>query len=89
MANGDSFKDFNNFKRVLMGVVVLIVVGWLGWVSLCAVAADREVAVLKSTITYIKQDVQELKTDTKSVFGLVTAIRDDQIRRERRENRRR
>jgi hypothetical protein len=82
VANG----EINSFKRVLSGVIIVLITGWLGWISICAIAADREVAVIKSTIIYIQNDVKESKTDIKSIFELVTDIRQDQVRREQKEN---
>jgi hypothetical protein len=75
MANG----EINSFKRVLSGVIIVLITGWLGWVSICAVAADRRIAVVESTMTFIQGDIKEVK-------DLVREIRQDQVRREQKEN---
>jgi hypothetical protein len=74
MANGDT-----NFKRVTCSVVIAVLIGWLGWVSLGAIAADKRITVVESVVTFIQADITEMK-------GLVREIRQDQLRRERREN---
>jgi hypothetical protein len=78
MENEDS-GDFRNFKRAVGSVLIIVIAGWLGWVSVCAIAYDKRISVVESVVTYIKEDISEMK-------ALVKDIRSDQVRRERKEN---
>jgi hypothetical protein len=75
MANG----DISNFKRIGGTILVLIITGWLGWVSVCSIAYEKRISVVESVVSFIKEDIVEVKL-------LVKEIRNDQLRRERREN---
>jgi hypothetical protein len=65
--------------KFIVGVLMVCITGWIGWVSICAVAYDKRISVTESVITYIQSDIKEVKE-------LVKDIRNDQVRRERREN---
>jgi hypothetical protein len=70
-----------SFKRIVASIVVILIAGWIGWVSVCSIASDRRLSVVESAITYISADITEMK-------GLVKDIRNDQIRRSSTEKRR-
>jgi hypothetical protein len=64
--------------KFVIGVLTVFITGWIGWVSLCAVAYDKRISVTESVIVYIQSDIKEVKE-------LVKDIRNDQMRQERRE----
>jgi hypothetical protein len=65
--------------KFIVGILTVFITGWIGWVSLCAVAYDKRISVTESVVQYIQSDIKEVKE-------LVRDIRNDQVRRERREN---
>ena len=65
--------------KFVITILTVFITGWIGWVSLCAVAYDKRISVTESVIVYIQSDIKEVKE-------LVKDIRNDQMRRERREN---
>ena len=68
-----------SIMKFMVAVLLFVVTGWLGWVSICAVSYDKRISVVESVVTYIQADIKEVK-------DLVKEIRNDQLRRERREN---
>jgi hypothetical protein len=69
----------DSFKRAVCSIVAAVLIGWLGWVSFGAISVDKRVTVVESTVAYIREDITEMKV-------LVKEIRQDQLRRERRDN---
>ena len=74
------------FKQIVCGVVIVLIAGWIGYVSLkgstldaVASGLNTRVSVLESVTTAIKCDISEIK-------GMVKEVRDDQMRRERKVN---
>jgi hypothetical protein len=74
MPNGDT-----SFKKITCAVASAILLGWLSWVSFGAIASDRRIAIVEYGVTFIQADIAEMK-------GIVKDIRQDQLRRERKEN---
>ena len=85
-----------NYVKMIIGVIVsvgtIITAGWVGWVSAKNVDHERRVSIIESSYEIIKEDVKEAKvTITQSAKDLVGMqvlmqdIRDDQIRRQRKE----
>lgn len=70
--------EWDSFKRVLFSILIIVVAGWIMWVSFSAAANKEEIAVLKASFSYVRSDLVEMKT-------LIKDIRQDQLRRERRE----
>ena len=64
---------------ILGGVFVVLITGWLLTTSAEVKATSTHVAVLQTQFAHVTCDVQEIK-------DLVKEIRNDQVRRERREN---
>jgi hypothetical protein len=75
MANG----DIKYLKWVVGSISVVLIAGWLCWISIGAIAADKRISVTESVVSYIQTDIKEVKE-------LVKEIRQDQVRRERVEN---
>ena len=64
---------------ILGGVFVVLITGWLLTTSAEVKSTSTNVAVLQTQFAQVKCDMQEIK-------DLVKEIRNDQVRRERREN---
>ena len=67
-----------NIIRFAVAVLLFAVTGWIGWISIGAVSYDKRISVVESVVTYIQADIKEVKE-------LVKEIRNDQLRRERKE----
>jgi hypothetical protein len=72
-------------KQIVCGVVILLIAGWISYVSLKGITLDAaaaglstKVAVLESVTLTIKEDITEIKT-------LIKEVRTDQKRRELKE----
>jgi hypothetical protein len=81
-------QDENNgsFRRVVYGVLAVLLTGWVSWVSVCAIGADKRVTVMESSFSYMRQDISEIKGGIKDISSEIKDIRGDQVRRERKEH---
>lgn len=62
----------------ITGILGIIAAAWLIWVSNGTVSNAKDIAVLQTNIVTIKESIDDVKAITKE-------IRQDQIRRERKE----
>ena len=67
---------WDGFKRVLFSIMIILVAGWITWVSFSASGNKERISVVEASISYVRSDISEMK-------ALVKEIRQDQVRRER------
>ena len=56
-----------NFKKYLVGILVLITVGWIAWVSSSVIVGKSERAEARTERSHTAQSIEEIKQGIKSL----------------------
>jgi hypothetical protein len=68
-------------KNIIVAVVIFCVTGWVAYISTRGLVTNDKVATLSAKVDVIENDHKNLKESVYKIESLVTAIRNDQIRR--------
>lgn len=72
-------------KQVACGILILLISGWIGYVSLKGITLDTMVAGINTRVTVLETVASTIKDDIMEIKLLIKEVRADQQRRERRE----
>ncbi len=68
------------FKQVVCGVVVILIAGWIGYVSLKGTTLDAMVAGINTRVTVLESVTSAIKDDILEIKMLIREVREDQKR---------
>ncbi len=71
---------FESFKRIVAAISIVLIAGWVGWISVCATSNKERISVIENGLSYIRYELMETKSILKD-------IRQDQIQQYQRVNR--
>jgi hypothetical protein len=77
MANEDS----KLFKQIVCGILIVLVAGWITYVSAKGVSLDAVVAGINTRVTVLETVASTIKDDITEIKVLMKEIRHDQMRR--------
>ena len=83
MLNGNS----PMFNKILVGIVVILVCSWVTYVSIKGVSLDTQVAGVNTRVSVLEVIASTIKEDVRDIKILITEVRNDQKRADRRDNR--
>jgi hypothetical protein len=72
-------------KQIICGVVIVLISGWIGYISLKGSTLDAMAAGLNTRVTVLESVTSTIRGDISEIKSLIKQVRDDQIRRETRE----
>lgn len=73
------------FKQIICGVMIVLVAGWITYVSMKGISLDAMVAGLHTRVTVLELVATTIKDDITEIKLLMKEVRSDQMRRERKE----
>lgn len=83
MFNGNS----PMFNKIVIGIVVVLVCSWVTYVSVKGVSLDTQVAGVNTRVSVLEVIASTIREDVRDIKILITEVRNDQKRAERRDNR--
>ena len=83
MLNGNS----PMFNRIVVGIVVVLICSWVTYVSVKGVSLDTQVAGVNTRVSVLEVIASTIREDVRDIKILITEVRNDQKRAERRDNR--
>ena len=83
MLNGNS----PMFNRIVVGIVVVLVCSWVTYVSIKGVSLDTQVAGVNTRVSVLEVIASTIREDVRDIKILITEVRNDQKRADRRDNR--
>ena len=83
MPNGNS----PMFNKIVIGIVVVLVCSWVTYVSVKGVSLDTQVAGVNTRVSVLEVIASTIREDVRDIKILITEVRNDQKRAERRDNR--
>ena len=75
------------FNKILVGIVVILVCSWVTYVSIKGVSLDTQVAGVNTRVSVLEVIASTIREDVRDIKILITEVRNDQKRAERRTNR--
>ena len=72
------------FKQIVCGVVIVLVAGWIGYISLKGTTLDAIAAGLNTRVTVLETITSTIKEDISDIKTMIKEVRDDR-RKENRE----
>lgn len=75
--------EANGFKKIAVGVMVVLIAGWVTYVSVKGVSLDAVVAGINTRVSVLEQVASTIKEDIQEIKILMRDVRNDQIRREK------
>ncbi len=68
------------FKQIIVGIVVVLVAGWITYVSVKGTTLDAMIAGVKIEVAVLKEVTSTIKDDINEMKVIVKEIRDGQRR---------
>ena len=78
MLNGNS----SMFKNITVGVVTILIAGWVTYVSVKGVNLDAMVAGINTRVSVLETVASTIKEDIMEIKALLYEVRNDQKRRD-------
>jgi len=75
------------FNKIVIGIVVVLVCSWVTYVSVKGVSLDTQVAGVNTRVSVLEVIASTIKEDVRDIKILITEVRNDQKRADRRDNR--
>ena len=75
--------ETNGFKKIACGVMIVLIAGWVTYVSVKGVSLDAVVAGINTRVSVLEQVASTIKEDIVEMKVMLRDIRGDQIRREK------
>jgi hypothetical protein len=72
----------NMFKQVVCGIVVILIAGWITYVSVKGTSLDAMIAGINTRVTVLETVASTIKDDILEIKVLIKEIRRDQMKRE-------
>jgi hypothetical protein len=66
------------FKQVVCGVLIILIAGWVTYVSVKGVSIDALVAGINTRVTVLETVASTIKDDVVEIKMLIKEVRDDQ-----------
>lgn len=76
-------EETNGFKKIACGVMIILIAGWVTYVSVKGVSLDAVVAGINTRVSVLEQVATTIKEDILEIKLLMRDIRGDQLRREK------
>lgn len=68
------------FKQIVCGVVIILIAGWIGYVSLKGTTLDAMVSGINTRVTVLETVTSAIKDDITEIKILIKEVRADQQR---------
>ena len=75
----------STFKQIVSGVLIIVIAGWITYVTLKGQTLDAVIAGINTRVSVLEVVASTIKDDITEIKLLVKELRNDQIRRARRE----
>ena len=76
-------EDRNIFKQVVCGILIVLIAGWITYVSAKGVTLDAMVAGMNTRVTVLETVASTIKDDIIEVKIMLRDIRNEQMRKEK------
>lgn len=68
------------FKQIVCGIVIILVAGWITYVSVKGTSLDAMVAGINTRVTVLETVANTIKDDVSEMKLMIREIRNDQIK---------
>lgn len=75
-------EDSKLFKQIICGILVVLIAGWITYVSAKGISLDAMVAGINTRVTVLETVASTIKDDILEIKVLIKEIRRDQMKRE-------
>ena len=73
------------FKQVICGTLIVLVTGWITYVSAKGIGLDTLISGINTRVTVLETVAATIKNDILEMKGMLRDIRNDQMRKQRRD----
>lgn len=73
------------FKQIMGGILIILVAGWIGYISIRGITLQEVVAGIHTRVSVLEAVAKTIKEDMIEIKTLIRQVRDDQLRREKKE----
>ena len=75
-------KNGSMFKQIVCGILIVLIAGWITYISAKGVSIDAMVAGINTRVTVLETVASTIKDDIVEIKTLIKEVREDQRRRE-------
>lgn len=78
-----STESNGTFKQIVCGITIILIAGWIAYVSIKGITIDAMVAGINTRVTVLETVASTIKDDVLEIKMLMKEVRADQQRREK------